>query len=34
MMLVAASAGDVATIRSMLEKNPERVRAYVCEHFV
>ena len=30
MLLAAASAGDVATIRSRLEKNPERV----CEDFM
>ena len=30
MMLAAASAGDVATIRNRLEKNPERV----CEDFM
>ena len=30
MLLAAASAGDVATIRSRLEKNPKRV----CEDFM
>ena len=30
LMLAAASAGDVSTIRSRLERNPQRV----CEHFM